>query len=79
MAESLLDNYRQKSFDTWEAIAPVWAAEQEFRTRTSEDVSAWLIDQLAPEPGDTVLELAAGTGETGFMAARAVGDSGKVI
>jgi SAM-dependent methyltransferase len=79
MADPPLDNYRKKSLETWETMAPVWAAEREFRTRTSQDVNSWLIDQLAPAPGDTVLELAAGTGETGFLAARAVGDAGKVI
>src|SRR4051812_21343442 len=79
MADPLIDNYRKKSLDTWEAMAPIWAAEQEFRTRTSQDVNSWLIEKLAPASGDTVLELAAGTGEVGFQAALAVGGSGHVI
>jgi SAM-dependent methyltransferase len=79
MADPLIDNYRKKSFDTWEAMAPIWAAEQEFRTRTSSDVNVWLLEKLAPQRGDTVLELAAGTGEVGLQAAVAVGHSGKLI
>ena len=33
----------------------------------------WMIEELAPRPGDTVLELAAGAGDTGFEAAAIVG------
>ncbi len=79
MAEQPLDDYRKKSLETWETMAPVWASEREFRSRTSNDVNSWLIEKVAPKAGDTLLELAAGTGETGFQAARMVGDSGKVI
>jgi len=79
MADSPLDNYRKQSYETWETLANVWAAERDFRTRTSDDVNTWLVGKLAPEPGDTLLELAAGNGETGFIAAASVGDQGKVI
>jgi SAM-dependent methyltransferase len=79
MADSPLDDYRKQSLETWETLAEVWAEEREFRKRTSDDVNSWLIGKLAPEPADTVLELAAGNGETGFMVAEKVGDQGKVI
>ena len=39
----------------------------------------WLIRALGPEPGETVLELGAGTGETGFAAAAILGDNGRLI
>ena len=42
-------------------------------------VSAWLIDSLDPQPGDTLLELAAGTGDTGLLAAELVAPTGEVI
>jgi ubiquinone/menaquinone biosynthesis C-methylase UbiE len=42
-------------------------------------VSEWLIEQLAPQPGQVVLELAAGPGETGFLAAERVGSTGKLL
>ena len=33
----------------------------------------------SPQPGQTILELAAGTGETGFAAAAPIGEAGKLI
>lgn len=42
-------------------------------------VSDRLLAALDPQPGQTILELASGTGETGFAAARAVGPEGRVI
>jgi SAM-dependent methyltransferase len=38
-----------------------------------------MVRRLDPQPGDTVLELAAGLADTGLMAARLVGRSGRVI
>ena len=70
MADPPLDDYRKKSLETgrrWPRSGPPSGSSC---TRIAEDVNSWLIDQLAPAPGDTVLELAAGTGETGFQAAR---------
>jgi len=42
-------------------------------------VGEWLVEALDPTPGQTLLELASGTGETGFLAAARVGDDGKLI
>ena len=42
-------------------------------------VSENLLEALQPRPAQTILELAAGTGETGFVAARAIGPTGRVI
>lgn len=39
----------------------------------------WLITELAPRPGDTVLELSAGPGDTGFAAAVIVGEHGRLL
>jgi SAM-dependent methyltransferase len=41
--------------------------------------SEWLVDQVDPKPGQTLLELAAGTGETGFLAAGRLGEAGRLI
>jgi SAM-dependent methyltransferase len=70
---------RQQSKATWNAVAPGWYAQREELWKISRSVSEWLIRRLDPQPGDTVLELAAGLGDTGFMAARLVGESGRVI
>ena len=70
---------RQQSRVSWNAVAPGWYAQREELWKFSRPVSEWMIRRLDPQPGDTVLELAAGLGDTGFMAARLVGESGRVI
>jgi ubiquinone/menaquinone biosynthesis C-methylase UbiE len=79
MAESLIEQFRQQSYEAWETLAPIWAAQQEFRLQVMQPISDWLVEQAGLEPGDTVLELAAGTGETGFLAAQKVAPDGRVI
>lgn len=53
-----------------------WAAEMEL---ANAPVRAWLLRELAPQPGQTVLELSAGAGDTGFEIARLLGDGGRLI
>jgi SAM-dependent methyltransferase len=47
--------------------------------RAAQPVSMWLVDHLGPQPGHTILELAAGPGDTGLLAAELVQPGGKVI
>ena len=70
---------RQQSKVAWGAVAPGWYAQREELWRASRPVSEWMIRKLDPQSGDTVLELAAGLADTGFMAARLVGEAGRVI
>jgi ubiquinone/menaquinone biosynthesis C-methylase UbiE len=70
---------RQQSRATWSAVASGWYAQREVLWNASRPVSEWMVGRLDPQPGDTVLELAAGLGDTGLMAARLVGESGHVI
>lgn len=70
---------RQQSRATWNAVAPGWYAQREELWKVFRPVSEWMIRRLEPKPGDTVLELAAGLGDTGLMAARLVGETGRVI
>ena len=70
---------RQQSRVTWNAVAPGWYAQREVLWKASRPISEWMVRRLDPQPGETVLELAAGMGDTGLMAARRVGDSGRVI
>jgi ubiquinone/menaquinone biosynthesis C-methylase UbiE len=73
------DEQRQASFQTWEAAASGWERRRERIEEITTPVMEWMLRELAPRPGDTVLELAAGPGGTGFAAAALVGDSGRVI
>jgi ubiquinone/menaquinone biosynthesis C-methylase UbiE len=74
-----VDEYRRASHEIWEAMAPGWgrwAAEMEL---ANGPVRAWLLRELGPQPGHTVLELSAGAGDTGFEIARLLGDDGRLI
>jgi SAM-dependent methyltransferase len=46
---------------------------------TTHKVGEWLVHAIDPEPGDKVLELAAGLGDTGFTLSRMLGDQGHLI
>src|ERR671919_2950951 len=70
---------RQRSKATWDAVATGWYTQREEIWESSRPVSEWMIRRLDPQPRDTVLELAAGLGDTGLRAARLVGGSGRVI
>ena len=70
---------RQQSRAAWGAVASGWYAQREDIWNASRPVSEWMVRRLDPRLGDTVLELAAGLADTGLMAARLVGESGRVI
>lgn len=63
----------------WEAMAPRWERARGLMWRSTHQVSEWLVSRLDPQPGQVVLDLAAGTGETGFLAAPALGAEGRLI
>jgi ubiquinone/menaquinone biosynthesis C-methylase UbiE len=73
------DDYRQVSFDIWQRMAEGWDRQRRWVWESSHVVGEWMVEALEPQPGQTILELAAGAGETGFAAAAAVGDEGKLI
>ena len=70
---------RRNSYELWERMAKPWERRRELAWRWTRPVSEWLVDRLDPQPGQTVLELAAGTGETGFLAAGRLGTAGRLI
>ncbi len=71
--------HRAASLNHWEEAAPGWVARQASIRELSAPVSHWMIDAADPQPGQRVLELAAGLGETGFLAAELVAPVGGVI
>jgi len=71
--------HRDASLRGWEEAAPGWVRRQEMLREFGAPVSAWLIDAIAPQPGQRVLELAAGLGETGLLAAELLAPAGEAI
>ncbi len=71
--------YRQASLEGWEAAASGWVRRQEEVRGFGAPVSHWMLDAAMPQPGERVLELAAGLGETGMLAAELVAPLGGVI
>jgi SAM-dependent methyltransferase len=66
-------------YDEWEELGARWARGRELLWDSTRHDSDWLVDRLAPEPGQTILDVAAGTGETGFLAAARLRESGRLI
>jgi ubiquinone/menaquinone biosynthesis C-methylase UbiE len=75
----MAQDYRQASLGIWEQMATGWEDDRRAVWEASRVVGEWLVDALDPQPGETVLELAAGVGDTGFAAAARLGPSGKLI
>jgi SAM-dependent methyltransferase len=71
--------HRVASLNHWEEAAAGWVARQAALRELSAPVSHWMIDAVDPQPGQRVLELAAGLGETGFLAAEMVAPVGGLI
>ena len=73
------DEYRSTSLANWSRMAAGWERRRANIERTSTPVREWLVRKLAPQPGDTVLELASGPGDTGFAAAALLEEEGRLI
>jgi ubiquinone/menaquinone biosynthesis C-methylase UbiE len=77
--EPQLDAARAQIREVWETMAPGWEARRAYLAEFSKEITQWLVNKLEPRPGQTILELAAGPGDTGFAVARAIGDRGRLI
>lgn len=73
------DEYRRASLENWRTLAEGWERRRARIESGSARVAEWLIRELAPQPGDTILEIAAGPGDTGFLAAPLIGEEGRLI
>jgi len=71
--------HRQASLQGWEEAAPGWVNRAELLRELGAPVSHWMIAAIDPQPGQRVLELAAGLGETAMLAAELVAPIGGVI
>jgi SAM-dependent methyltransferase len=65
--------------ERWARVAGGWGAHADHLRDDTMPISAWMVDALEPQPGQTVLELAAGPGDTGFLAAELLQPGGTLI
>ena len=72
-------DYREASLRIWDQMAAGWEGHRGTVWEASRGVGEWLVTALDPRPGETVLELAAGVGDTGFAAAAQLGPDGRLI
>jgi SAM-dependent methyltransferase len=74
-----LDEYRQRSLESWGVMAEGWESRREWVMGITGLVNDWLVRKSDPQPGQTYLDVAGGTGDLSFLVAERVGDSGRVI
>jgi len=72
------EEYRRSIREVADAIAPGWERRRALIETTATPVREWMLRELAPQPGQTLLELACGAGDTGFDAAALTG-GGRLI
>ena len=73
------EEYRADARDKWEGAAAGWEERADAFQRDAQPVSVWLVEHLEPQPGYRILELAAGVGDTGLLAAELVRPGGTVL
>ncbi|UGS36259.1 class I SAM-dependent methyltransferase [Capillimicrobium parvum] len=73
------DDFRSTARDRWERAAQGWGNQRGWWDRSTEPVSAWMIEAIDPQPGQTILELAAGPGDVGLRIADRIKPEGRVI
>jgi SAM-dependent methyltransferase len=83
MANGTIEEQRGRDYqfhlDIAEKIAPTWEKRRAEVEEVAAPIRQWMLRELDPQEGDTLLELAAGVGDTGFEAAEVIGGSGRLI
>jgi ubiquinone/menaquinone biosynthesis C-methylase UbiE len=69
----------QKQRELWRRGAQGWERRQASLRERTAPVSHWLVDAIDPQPGERLLEVAAGPGETGFIAAQRIAPDGRLL
>jgi SAM-dependent methyltransferase len=70
---------RAELLDRWQRAAGGWGRRAQRIREFGMPVSTWMIDHAGLQPGQRVLELAAGPGDTGFLAAELIRPGGVLI
>jgi len=73
------DDERDILLDAWQDAAQGWGRQADGVRDSAMPVSVWMLDHAELKPGLSVLELAAGPGDTGFMALERIQPGGALI
>lgn len=73
------EQFRADAREGWENIARGWAEVAEPWDIATRPVSEWLVEAIAPQPGQRVLELAAGPGDVGLLIAELLRPGGTAV
>jgi SAM-dependent methyltransferase len=65
--------------ERWRRAAAGWEARADWFHEQTLPAAAWLVEAVDPQPGQTILDLAAGIGDTGFLAAELLQPGGTLI
>lgn len=68
-----------ESRDRWVRAAEGWEKQADKFGKDSMPVSTRMVEAITPQPGHTVLDLAAGIGDTGFLAAELIQPGGTLF
>ena len=79
MTSEDLQDERDRLLDGWDEAAKGWGRQADRLQQAARPISEWMIAHAEPAPGQRVLELAAGPGDTGFMAAGLIKPEGVLI
>jgi SAM-dependent methyltransferase len=73
------DAERDALYDCWQGAAAGWGRQAANFGAQNAAVARWMVDAISPAPGQRVLDLAAGPGEVGFLAAPLIEPGGTLI
>ena len=68
-----------ENVDAWQSVAAGWERQRPLFLDSTRVVSERLVELLDPQPGETILELAAGPGDTGLLAASSLTPGGRLV
>ena len=74
-----LEAERERMLDSWELAATGWGRQADGVRKRGLPVAEWMLDHAGLQPGQRVLELAAGPGDVGFMAAQRIRPGGTLV
>jgi ubiquinone/menaquinone biosynthesis C-methylase UbiE len=72
-------NEQNPLYEVAQQIAPGWERQRDFIESNMAPVREWMLREVAPQPGHTILELACGAGDLGYGALDRAGGRARLI